>query len=175
MEVKEILELIEEGYTSEDKEYKNKVYFISYFLSSLIFVLIHLFVSYWSFNILFIVSMLLIVGAILILRHRLLYKKTKCYFDKIFEKIVGYGVIIVIVSSIITLYTHPRIFGTIVAQILGFLLVIDGVLFKSKKREILGVFMIFSSILMFVFHQYQFLIFALIQFIVAISFLVFKN
>lgn len=42
MDAKEILELVEESYKSEDGDYKNKVYFISYFLSSLIFVLIHI-------------------------------------------------------------------------------------------------------------------------------------
>ncbi|AAB98433.1 hypothetical protein MJ_0433 [Methanocaldococcus jannaschii DSM 2661] len=175
MDAKEILELVEESYKSEDGDYKNKVYFISYFLSSLIFVLIHISIKYWNFNILFIVSLLLIIGSILIVRQQKLYKKTRCYFDKIFEKIVKYGMIAVVLSSVITLYTYPRISGVAIAGIFGFLLVIDGILFKSKKRKFLGLLMMFSSIPMFIFHEYQFLIFAFVQFLVALCFLICKE
>jgi hypothetical protein len=175
MEIREIIELIEEGYTLEDKKYKNRVYFTTYFLSSLIFILIQLYVSYWNFDIVFIALMLLIIGGILIIRQRHLYRRTKSYFDKIFEKIVEYGVAAIIVSSVIALYTYPRIFGVFIAQIFGLLLAIDGVLFKSKKREILGALTIFSSVLMFIFYEYQFLIFAMLQLFIAICFLTSKE
>jgi hypothetical protein len=175
MNAKEILELVEESYKLEDVDYKNKVYFISHFLSSLIFVLIHISIKYWSFNILFIISLLLIIGGILIVRQQKLYKKTKCYFDKIFERIVICGMIAVIILSFITLYTYPKISGVSIAIIFGLLLNIDGILFKSKKREILGLLMILSSIPMFIFHEYQFLIFAFVQFLVALCFLIYKE
>jgi len=175
MDAKEILELVEESYKSEDRDYKNKAYFVSYFLSSLIFVLMHISMKVWNFNILFVISLLLVVGAILVVRQRKLYKKTKCYFDKIFEEIVKYGIIAVILSSIITIYTYPRILGVSIAGIFGFLLVIDGILFKSKKRKILGLLMMISSIPMFIFNEYQFLIFAFVQFLVALCFLICKD
>ncbi|AIJ06188.1 hypothetical protein JH146_1346 [Methanocaldococcus bathoardescens] len=75
MNAKEILELVEESYTSEDIAYKNKVYLISYFLSSIIFVLIHISIKYWNFNILYIISLLIIVGGMLIIRQKNIYKK----------------------------------------------------------------------------------------------------
>ncbi|ACX73271.1 conserved hypothetical protein [Methanocaldococcus vulcanius M7] len=175
MDAKEILELVEESYKSEDGDYKNKAYFVSYFLSSLIFILMYISMKVWNFNILFVVSLLLVVGIILVVRQRKLYKKTKCYFDKIFEEIVKYGIIAVILSSIITLYTYPRILGVSIAGIFGFLLIIDGILFKSKKRKILGLLMMISSIPMFIFNEYQFLIFALVQFLVALCFLICKD
>ena len=175
MDAKEILELIEESYKSEDIDYKNRAYFISYFLSSLIFILIHLSIKYWNLNILFITSLLVIIGGILIIRQKTLFKKTKCYFDKIFGEIVKYGMVVVIILSIISLYTYPRITGASIASVFGFLLIIDGILFKSKKRKILGMFMIISSIPMFIFHEYQFLIFAFVQFLVASCFLICKE
>ena len=175
MKLREILELIEEGYTLEDREYKNRVYSTTYFLSALIFILIQLYISYWNFDIMFIALMLLIIGAILVIRQRHLYRRTKCYFDKIFERIVEYGVATIIISSVIALYIYPRIFGVFIAQIFGLLLAIDGVLFKSKKREILGALTIFSSVLMFIFAKYQFLIFGAVQLFIAICFLISKE
>jgi hypothetical protein len=172
MNVKEILELVERSYNSEDVAYKNKVYFISYFLSSLVFVLVHIAINYESINVFFVVSLLTIIGCILIIRQEKIYKKSKCYFDKIFEKIVVYGMLAVITSSIISLNVYPKIMGVVVAIIFGFLLSIDGVLFKSKKRQVLGTLMMFSSIPMIVFYNYQFLIFAFVQFLVAVYFLI---
>jgi len=66
--------------------------------------------------------------------------------------------IAVIILSFITLYTYPKISGVSIAIIFGLLLNIDGILFKSRKREILGLLMMLSSIPMFIFHEYQFLI-----------------
>ncbi|XRO74991.1 hypothetical protein ACO3TA_06325 [Methanocaldococcus sp. 28A] len=175
MDAKEILELVERSYSSEDVKYKNKVYFISYFLSGLIFILIHISIKFWSFNILFIISLLIIIGGILIIRQKNLFKKTHCYFEKIFEEIVFYGIITIVILSSITLYTYPNIVGIEIAVFFGFLLIIDGILFKSKKRKILGSLMIFSSIPMFIFNVYQFLIFAMVQFLIALCFLICKE
>ena len=78
----------------------------------------------------------------------------------------------VITSSIFSLNVYPKIMGVVVAIIFGFLLSIDGVLFKSKKRQVLGTLMMFSSIPMIVFYNYLFLIFAFVQFLVAVYFLI---
>ena len=175
MKLREIIELVDEGYTLEDREYKNRVYSTTYFLTSLIFILIQIYISYQNFDIVFIALMLLIIGAILIIRQKHLYRRTRSYFDKIFERIVEYGVVTIVISSVISLYVHPRIFMVFIAQIFGLLLAIDGILFKSRKRKILGALTIFSSVLIFIFAEYQFLIFGIIQLFIAICFLISKE
>ncbi|AEH06742.1 hypothetical protein [Methanothermococcus okinawensis] len=172
MDIKEILELVEEGYTSENTTYKNKVYAISYFLSALIFILIHIAINYNSPNILFVISFLMLVGGILIIKQKIIYKKFKCYFDKIFEKIMIYGLFAIILSSIISLYVFPEISCVFISLILGFLICIDGALFNSKGRKILGVIVMLSSIPIIMYIQYQFLILAFVQFLVSFYFLI---
>ena len=111
----------------------------------------------------------------MIIRQKHLYRRTRSYFDKIFERIVEYGVVTIVISSVISLYVHPRIFMVFIAQIFGLLLAIDGILFKSRKRKILGALTIFSSVLIFIFAEYQFLIFGIIQLFIAICFLISKE
>ncbi|EHP84033.1 hypothetical protein [Methanotorris formicicus] len=172
MDIKEILELTEKSYSSEDIKYKNKVYFISYFLSSLVFVLVHVAIVNESINVFFAVPLLTIIGGILIIRQEKMYKKFKSYFDKIFERIVVYGMLAIVISTIIALNVYPKIMGIVVAVMFGFLLSIEGVLFKSRKRQFLGILIMLSSIPMIIYYNCQFLILALVQFLAAICFLI---
>ncbi|CAB3287970.1 conserved membrane protein of unknown function [Methanocaldococcus lauensis] len=169
MNVKEILELIEEGYSSEDREYKKRVYFISNFISALVFFLLHLVLSFFENITALTITMVLIIimGVVLIIRQKRLYKKVHGYFDKILEEIIVYGLACIIISSISVFVIYPPLLGVFIASIYGLLLCVDGILFKSKYRKVCGLLLIFSTILMILYLNYQFLILGTIQMIIA--------
>ena len=169
MDAKEVLELLTESYGNEDKEYKRKVYFISNFISALVFFLIHLVLSFFEDVRALIITMILIIaiGVALIIRQKRLYKKIHGYFDKILEEIIVYGLVCIIVSSVSVFVIYPSLLGVFIASIYGLIMSIGGVLFKSKIRKAGGLLLIFSSLLMIISLKYQFLILGIVQMIIA--------
>ena len=169
MDAKEVLELLTESYGNEDKEYKRKVYFISNFISALVFFLIHLVLSFFEDVRALIITMILIIiiGVVLIIRQERLYKKIHGYFDKILEEIIVYGLVCIIVSSVSVFVIYPSLLGVFIASIYGLIMSIGGVLFKSKIRKAGGLLLIFSSLLMIILLKYQFLILGIVQMIIA--------
>lgn len=169
MDAKEVLELLTESYGNEDKEYKRKVYFISNFISALVFILIHLVLSFFEDVRALIITMILIIiiGVVLIIRQERLYKKIHGYFDKILEEIIVYGLVCIIVSSVSVFVIYPSLLGVFIASIYGLIMSIGGVLFKSKIRKAGGLLLIFSSLLMIILLKYQFLILGIVQMIIA--------
>ena len=169
MDAKEVLELLTESYGNEDKEYKRKVYFISNFISALVFFLIHLVLSFFEDVRALIITMILIIaiGVVLIIRQERLYKKIHGYFDKILEEIIVYGLVCIIVSSVSVFVIYPSLLGVFIASIYGLIMSIGGVLFKSKIRKAGGLLLIFSSLLMIISLKYQFLILGIVQMIIA--------
>jgi len=169
MDAKEVLELLTESYGNEDKEYKRKVYFISNFISALVFILIHLVLSFFEDVRALIITMILIIaiGVALIIRQERLYKKIHGYFDKILEEIIVYGLVCIIVSSVSVFVIYPSLLGVFIASIYGLIMSIGGVLFKSKIRKAGGLLLIFSSLLMIILLKYQFLILGIVQMIIA--------
>ena len=81
MDTKEILELLEEGYREEDKEYKKKAYFISYFVTGIILIVLNYLL--YLYSILLIIPIIILIAGLLVIRQRRLYKKTKGYFEKV--------------------------------------------------------------------------------------------
>ena len=169
MDAKEVLELLTESYGNEDKEYKRKVYFISNFISALVFILIHLVLSFFEDVRALTITMILIIiiGVVLIIRQKRLYKKIHGYFDKILEEIIVYGLVCIIVSSVSVFVIYPSLLGVFIASIYGLIMSIGGVLFKSKIRKAGGLLLIFSSLLMIILLKYQFLILGIVQMIIA--------
>lgn len=133
------------------------------------FFLIHLVLSFFEDTVALIATMILIIliGIVLVIRQKRLYKKIHGYFDKILEEIIVYGLICVIISSISVFIIYPSLLGVFIASVYGLIISISGILFKSKIRKIEGLLLIFSSLLMMVMLDYQFLILGTVQMIVA--------
>jgi len=169
LDAKEVLELLAESYSDEDKDYKRRVYFISNFISALVFFLIHIVLSFFKDTIALITTMILIIlmGIVLVIRQKRLYKKVHGYFDKILEEIIIYGLVCIIISSISVFIIYPSLLGIFIASVYGLIISISGILFKSKIRKIGGLLLIFSSLLMIVMLDYQFLILGTVQMIIA--------
>ena len=174
MDKKEILDLISTGYTNEDKRYKCKVYFISNFISGLVFFIIQIILFFFKdiYALITIMILIILTGAILIVRQKELYKNIKGYFDKILGEIIIYGLICIIISSITVFLTSPSLLGVFIASIYGLIMSIDGILFKSKCRKFCGLLLIFSTLFMLLLLNYQFLILGAVQII--ISFILLK-
>ena len=177
MDVKEVLELLAESYGDEDKEYKKRVYFISNFISALVFFLIHLVLSFFEDILALIITMVLIIiiGVVLIIRQERLYKKIHGYFDKILEEIIVYGLVCIIISSISVFIIYPSLLGVFIASVYGLMMSIGGILFKSKVMKIGGLLLIFSSLLMIMLLKYQFLILGIVQMVIAFVSLLYNN
>jgi hypothetical protein len=177
MDAKEVLELLAESYGDEDKEYKRKVYFISNFISALVFFLIHIVLLFFEDILALIITMILIlvIGVVLIVRQERLYKRIHGYFDKILEEIIGYGLVCIVVSSISVFVIYPSLLGVFIASVYGLMMSIGGVLFKSKIRKAGGLLLIFSSLLMIILLKYQFLILGIVQMIIAFISLFYNN
>ncbi|ADG13215.1 conserved hypothetical protein [Methanocaldococcus infernus ME] len=166
MEVKEILELLEEGYREEDKKYKKKAYFLSYFITGLMFIILYI-----NYNALLIVPILLVISGILILRQRELYKRTKSYFEKIFERILEFGFLSLLALILAVSLTDPKLLSSVLSNYFGLFLCIDGIIFKSNVRKFLGLILILLSPIL-IFFPYNLLIFGLILLIYSFIFLV---
>jgi len=177
VDAKEVLELLAESYSDEDREYKRRVYFISNFISALVFFLIHLVLSFFEDVRALIITMILIIviGVVLIIRQKRLYKKIHGYFDKILEEIIVYGLVCIIVSSISVFVIYPSLLGVFIASVYGLIISIGGILFKSKIRKAGGLLLIFSSLLMIILLKYQFLILGIVQMIIAFVSLFYNN
>ena len=177
MDVKEVLELLAESYSDEDREYKRRVYFISNFISALVFFLIHLVLLFFGDILALIITMILIItiGMVLIIRQKRLYKRIQGYFDKILEEIIVYGLVCIIVSSISVFVIYPSLLGVFIASMYGLIMSIGGILFKSKIRKAEGLLLIFSSLFMIVALDYQFLILGIAQMIIAFISLFYKD
>jgi hypothetical protein len=177
MDAKEVLELLAESYGDEDKEYKRKVYFISNFISALVFFLIHIVLLFFEDILALIITMILIlvIGVVLIVRQERLYKRIHGYFDKILEEIIVYGLVCIVVSSISVFVIYPSLLGVFIASVYGLMMSIGGVLFKSKIRKAGGLLLIFSSLLMIILLKYQFLILGIVQMIIAFISLFYNN
>jgi hypothetical protein len=177
MDAKEVLELLAESYGDEDNEYKRKVYFISNFISALVFFLIHIVLLFFEDILALIITMILIlvIGVVLIVRQERLYKRIHGYFDKILEEIIGYGLVCIVVSSISVFVIYPSLLGVFIASVYGLMMSIGGVLFKSKIRKAGGLLLIFSSLLMIILLKYQFLILGIVQMIIAFISLFYNN
>ncbi|WP_457611725.1 hypothetical protein [Methanocaldococcus sp.] len=169
MDTKEILELLEEGYREEDKEYKKKAYFISYFVLGVVLMTLNF--LFYSISSLLIISMIVLLSGILIIRQRRLYKKTKGYFEKVLEEILYYGFLSLIILTFLTIFYNINFIPSIISIFLGFFLCIDGVLFKSKLRKILGIILILITPI-FIFLTNHFLILGLILIVYSFIFLV---
>ena len=164
------MDILYGSYSAEDKDYKKKVYVVSYSLSGLGFFLIYL-VSLNLKDIIgisLIIVLLILIGGIFIIRQRKINKKVKSKFDNILEEITVYSLICIVISSISVFIVYPLLLGVFIASIFGLLTSIDGILFNSKCRKVGGLLLILSSLIMLLYLKYQFLILSVVQFIIAI-------
>ncbi|HIP16706.1 MAG TPA: hypothetical protein EYG76_00155 [Methanothermococcus okinawensis] len=170
MEIKELMNLILDGYCGEDKKYKRIVYFISNFTSAIVFFIIHLIYNYYSgiVALMFISILIILLGAILIIRRRKLGIDTYSYFNKFMSEIVCYGLVCIVISSISVFFIYPSLLGVFIGSIYGLLMTVEGVLFKSFIRKFGGLLLIFSTLIMIIYLDYQFLILGIVQMIIAI-------
>ncbi|MBW9221962.1 hypothetical protein KKP97_02820 [Methanothermococcus sp. SCGC AD-155-C09] len=170
MDIKELLNLVLEGYQGEDKKYKGIVYFISNFTSALVFFIIHLIINSYEgiVALMFISILIILLGAILIVRRRKLGRDAYSYFNKITDEIVCYGLTCIIISSISVFFIYPPLLGVFIGSIYGLLMSVEGVLFKSLIRKFGGLLLILSTLIMIVYLDYQFLILGIVQMIIAI-------
>jgi len=162
-----LLNLVFNGYSEEDKDYKKEVYFLSNFLSALVFFLIHLILQFFE-DIGFLASiaiLIVVIGLGAIVRYRKSKLEVYGYFNRIMDEIVCYALLCIIVSSLSVFFIYPSLLGVFIASIYGLLMVIEGILFRSNIRKFGGVLLIFSTLAMIVFLDYQFLILAIVQMI----------
>ncbi|WP_456472776.1 hypothetical protein [Methanocaldococcus sp.] len=169
MDTKEILELLEEGYREEDKEYKKKAYFISYFVTGIILIVLNYLL--YLYSILLIIPIIILIAGLLVIRQKKLYKRTKGYFEKIFEEILDIGFLSVLVLIFLSTFYNINFIPLILSVFFGFFIYIDGVLFKSKLRKILGIILILITPI-FIFLTNHFLILGLILIVYSFIFLV---
>ena len=167
MDIKELLSLVFNGYAEEDKNYKKEVYFLSNFLSALVFFLIHLILHFFE-DIGFLVSiaiLIILMGLGLIVRYRRSKLEVYGYFNRVMDEIVCYALLCIIISSLSVFFIYPSLLGVFIGSIYGLIMTIEGILFKSKVRKFGGVLLILSTLSMIVYLQYQFLILAIVQLI----------
>ena len=165
MDIKEVLSLVFNGYGEEDKNYKKEVYFLSNFLSALVFFIIHLILQFFK-DIGFLVAiaiLIILMGLGAIVKYRRSKLEVYSYFNRIMDEIVCYALLCIIVSSLTVFFIYPSLLGVFIASIYGLIMAIEGILFKSKVRKFGGILLIFSTLAMIVYLNYQFLILAIVQ------------
>ena len=90
--------------------------------------------------------------------------EVKSYFSKLYSDFWKVGFFAIAVVILVSMLTNPRYTGAYVAPLVGTLICIAGVMFKARYTILMGVIYSASSIAMVYFWQYQFLIFAVMQF-----------
>ena len=103
------------------------------------------------------------MGLGLILRYRRSKLRVYGYFNRIMDEIVCYGLLCIVISTLSVFFIYPSLIGMFIGSIYGLVMTIEGVLFKSKIRKFGGVLLIFSTLAMIVYLNYQFLILAIVQ------------
>ncbi|WP_423791979.1 hypothetical protein ACPB8Q_04400 [Methanocaldococcus indicus] len=174
MKVDDILELIDDSYKDEDIKYKCFVYFVSYFFLGIVFLILFILLKFEYKLLIFLEPIIILICGLIIIRHKELFKRTKCYFEKVLESIIFYGLIAVTLLFIIASFISLKLLPIIISIFFGFFLCIDGILFNSKKRKLLGLFLMFLSIPIYIFNSYNYLILSFGFFAVSISFLIVK-
>ncbi len=91
--------------------------------------------------------------------------EVKSYFSKLYSKFWVAGFFAIAMVIFIAFLAFPRYTGAFVAPVVGLLISIAGVMFKVRYTTIMGFLYSASGIAMFYLWQYQFLIFAVMQFL----------
>ena len=107
----------------------------------------------------------ILIGITVYLSRRLAgLPEVRSYFSKLYSDFWMAGFFAIAVLILISLLTHPRYTGAFVAPVVGLLVAIAGMMFRTRYSIFMGFLYSASGIAMFYLWQYQFLIFAVIQF-----------
>jgi len=90
--------------------------------------------------------------------------EVKSYFSKLYSNFWMAGFFSIAMVVFIALLIHPRYTGAFVAPVVGLMICIAGMMFKVRYTTVMGFLYSASGIAMIYLWQYQFLIFAVMQF-----------
>ncbi len=91
--------------------------------------------------------------------------EVRSYFSKLYSDFWKVGFFVIVICIFLGLLIYPRYTGAFVAPIVGLMISIAGIMFKVRYTILMGLIYSSSSVAMAIFWQYQFLIFAVMQFI----------
>jgi len=90
--------------------------------------------------------------------------EVESYFSKLYSDFWKAGFFAIAVITVVSMLTSTKYTGAFIAPLVGTLISIAGIMFRARYTILMGVIYSFSSIAMVYFWQYQFLVFALMQF-----------
>ncbi len=91
--------------------------------------------------------------------------EVKSYFSKLYSDFWTAGFLAIAVVILIALLVYPRYTGAFVAPVVGLMISIAGIMFRVRYTIFMGFIYSISGIAMVYIWQYQFLIFAVMQFV----------
>ncbi len=95
--------------------------------------------------------------------------EVESYFSKLYSSFWKVGYYTILVAFAVAYLTEPRYTGAIIALIVGLLVAIAGIMFKSRFSLAAGAAYSAASIPMVFYWQYQFLLFAVMQFVTLVA------
>jgi len=90
--------------------------------------------------------------------------EVKSYFSKLYSDFWKAGFFAIAVISFLSLLLNSKYTGAFIAPLVGTMICISGIMFKVRYTVLMGIIYSASAIVMLYFWQYQFLVFAIMQF-----------
>jgi len=106
----------------------------------------------------------LVTATHLISRRLLGLPEVESYFSRLYKEFWKLAFYTIIVAIAVGMLTQPRYTGAIIALIVGLMIALAGSMFRSRYTLLAGLFYSSASIAMVFLWQYQFVLFALLQF-----------
>jgi len=166
----ELRELIEKSMREHDLPYQRKqslIWGISTSLGFLVTQVLFLIALNGSLSGFEIIPFWFVLIAITMFVSRKLtgLPEVKSYFSKLYSNFWKAGFFAMAVVILIALLIQPRYTGAFVAPVVGLMISIAGIMFRVRYTIYMGAIYSISGIAMIYIWQYQFLVFALMQFL----------